>query len=148
MINKKAFATMDFVIAMLLFSGAIALLVVAVGSMASDYDNDNVVSTDFSSKFDRFDNDTARAGEMWDAVTGDGGLSLVGTVEILFFSTFRVISLVFTSVGEAGNQLFGFGDYFAIPDAVSGIFFFLIFSVLTVIIIFKVLSFVKGGRDL
>jgi len=148
MMNKKAFSTMDFVIAMLIFSGVIALMVLAVGSMANDYDNTDIISADFSNKFDKFENDTARAGEMWDAVSGEGGLSLVGTVEILFFSTFRVISLVLTSIGEAGNQMFGIGDYFAIPSVVSGIFFMLLFSILTVIIIFKILSFVKGGRDL
>ena len=139
---------MDFVLAMLIFSGVIALLVVALGSMANDYGNTNVVNSEFSSKFDNFENDTARSGEMWEAVAGEGGLSLVGTVEVLFFSTFRVISLVLSSIGEAGNQLFGIGEFFSIPSVVTGIFFVLIFSLLTVIIIFKILSFVKGGRDL
>lgn len=139
---------MDFVLASLIFSGVIALLILSVGSLSNDYDNPSVVSESFSNKFDKFNNNTIIAAEMWNASTSEGGLSLVGTVEVLFFSTFQVISLVFSSVGEAGNQLFGIGDFFGIPSVVSGIFFVLIFSVLTVIIIFKILSFVKGGRDL
>ena len=148
MTNKKAFSTMDFVLAMLIFSGVIALLVVALGSMANDYGNTNVVSSEFASKFDNSGNNTIMKDDMWDAVRGDKGLTLVGTVEVLFFSTFRVISLVLSSIGEAGNQLFGIGEFFSIPSVVTGIFFVLIFSLLTVVIIFKILSFVKGGRDL
>jgi len=146
--NKKAFATMDFIIAMLIFSGVIGLLVVAVGSLANDYNNPNVINPEFSEKFDNFENNTVRAQEMWNATTGEGGLSLVGTVEVLFFSTFQVISLIFTSVFEAGRQLFGIGEFFGIPSSVSAIFFILLFAILTVIIIFKILSFVKGSRDL
>ncbi len=146
--NKKAFSTMDFVIAMLLFSGTIGLLVLAVGSLANEYENPNIVNEDFSEKFDKFESDTLRTQEMWNATTGEGGLSLVGSVEILFFSTFRVIQLVFSSVVEAGTQLFSLGEYFGMPSIVSNIFFVMIFATLSVIIIFKILSFVKGGRDL
>ncbi len=146
--NKKAFSTMDFVIAMLLFSGTIGLLVLAVGSLANEYENPNIVNEEFSEKFDKFEQDTLRSQEMWNATTGEGGLSLVGSVEILFFSTFRVIQLVFSSVVEAGSQLFSLGEYFGVPSIVSNIFFVMIFATLTVIIIFKILSFVKGGRDL
>ena len=148
MINKKAFSTRDFVIAMLIFSGVIGLLVISVASIANDYDNPNIINPEFSSKFDNFENDTNRAGGMMDAITGEGGLSLVGTVEVVFFSTFRVISLVLSSIGEAGNQLKGIGVFFGIPLIVADLFFILIFSILTVIIIFKILSFIKGGVDL
>jgi len=146
--NKKAFSTMSFVVAMLLFSGVLALLILAVGSLANEYENPNVVNEEFAEKFDTFQQDQLRSEEMWNATTGEGGLSLVGSVEILFFSTFRVIQLVFSSVIEAGSQLFNLGEYFGIPSIVSNIFFILLFSALTVIIIFRILSFVKGGRDL
>jgi hypothetical protein len=147
-INKKGFSTMDFTLAVLIFSGVIALLVVALGSLASDYDNPNIVNEKFSNTFDKFDEANSRTGDMWTAMSEEGGLSLIGTVEVLFFSTFRVISLVLSSVGEAGAQLFGISSFFGIPSAVSGIFFVLIIAMLTVVIIFKILSFVKGGRDL
>lgn len=146
--NKKGFSAMDYVVAALIFSGIIALLVVAVGSMASEYENTNVVNEKFAERFDKFENDTFRSEQMWNATTGEGGLSLVGSVEILFFSTFRVIALVFSSVVEAGSQLFGMGEFFGIPTAVSAIFFTLIFAILTTIIIFKILNSVKGTNPL
>lgn len=147
-INKKGWVARDFVIAMLLFSGGIALFVLMVGSMASDYDNTNVIDAEFSAKFDKFSEETERSGEMWSAATSEGGLSLVGTADLLFFSTFRVISLVFSSVVAAGTQMAGFGEFFGIPTAVSGIFMVLMFGILTVSIVFIIISSIRSGREL
>lgn len=146
--NKKGWVARDFIIAVLLFSGCLAIYVLMIGSAANDYDNQNIVDPEFSAKFDRFANDTARAGEMWDAATSEGGLSLVGTADLLFFSTFRVISLVFSSVVAAGQQLAGFGEFFGVPSEVTAIFMVLIFSVLTVSIVFIIISSVRSGREL
>jgi hypothetical protein len=148
LLNKKGWSARDFVIATLLFSGGIALFMLMVGALANDYDNANVVDEEFSNKFDRFNEDTDRAVEMWNATTSEGGLSLVGTTELLFFSTFRVISLVFNGVVSAGEQLSGFGEFFGIPSEVAGIFFVMIFSILTVFIVFIIISSVRSGRDL
>lgn len=146
--NNKGWVARDFIIAMLIFSGGIALYVIMIGSIANDYDNPNVIDTEFSEKFDQFSEDTERAGEMWNATTSEGGLSLVGTADLLFFSTFRVISLVFTSVIAAGQQLASFGEFFGIPTPITAIFMVLIFSILTVSIIFIIISSVRSGREL
>lgn len=146
--NKQGWVARDFIVAMLLFSGGIALFVLMVGSLANDYDNPNVIDSGFADKFDRFSEDTARAGEMWNATTSEGGLSLVGTADLIFFSTFRVISLVFSSVVAAGSQIASFGGYFGIPSEVTAIFGVLIFGVLTVLIIFIVISSVRGSERL
>ena len=146
--NKKAWVARDFIIAMLIFSGVIALYVVMVGSIANDYDNPNVIDPEFSAQFDQFSEDTERAGEMWNATTSEGGLSLVGTADLLFFSTFRVISLVFSSVVAAGQQLASFGSFFGIPTEITAIFMVLVFSILTVSIIFIIISSVRSGKEL
>lgn len=146
--NKKAFSTGDFVVAMLIFSGVIALLVLSAGSMANEYENPNVINEEFSSRFDDFENETLKTKEMWNAATSEEGSKLVGTVEVLFFSTFKVISLIFSSVIEAGNQLFSLGEFIGIPSRVSAILFTLIITTLTIIIIFRVLNSVKGTKGL
>jgi len=146
--NKKAFSTMNFVVAMLIFSGVLALFILSVGSLANEYENTNVVNEEFAEKFDTFQQDKFRSEEMWNASTSDEGMTLIGSVEVLFYGTFQVISLIFSSVLEAGAQLFSLGGYFNIPWEVSAIFFGLIATTLSIIIIFQILSFVKGGRDL
>jgi hypothetical protein len=146
--NTRGWVARDFIIAMLLFSGSIALFVIMVGSLANDYDNPNVISSDFSTKFDRFSEDNSRIEEMWNATTSEGGLSLIGTADLLFFSTFRVISLVFSSVVASGQQLASFGSFFGLPSEVSSIFALLIFGILTVSIIFIIISSVRSGKEL
>jgi len=146
--NKKGWVARDFIIAMLIFSGVLALFVVMIGSIANDYDNTDVIDAEFSKQFDKFSEDTDRAGEMWTAATSEGGLSLVGTADLLFFSTFKVISLVFTSVVSAGEQLAGFGEFFGIPTEISSIFMVLIFTILTVMIVFIIISSIRSGREL
>jgi len=147
-LNKKGWVARDFIIAMLVFSGVLAIYVLMVGSIANDYDNTDIINTEFSEKFDKFSEDTDRAGEMWEAATSEDGLSLVGTADLLFFSTFRVISLVFSSVVAAGQQMAGFGEFFGIPTAISSIFMVLIFTILTVSIVFIIISSIRSGKEL
>jgi len=145
--NKKAeMLARDWVIASILFSGIIALLVLQTGALVSQYDVEGVVSDDFSDKFDKFEDNNDIASDMWNQTTGEGGLSTIGTVELLFKSTFGVIQLVFSSVELAGSQLFGFTEYFGIPSQVGFLFFTILMSILSVIIIFIVISSVSG-RD-
>lgn len=146
--NKKGWVARDFVVASLIFSGVIALFVIMIGSLANDYDNTEIIDPEFSEKFDKFSEDTERASEMWESATSEDGLSLVGTADLLFFSTFRVISLVFSSVVATGRQLAGFGEFFGIPTEITSILMVLIFTILTVYIVFIVISSVRSGRDL
>ena len=147
-INKKGWVARDFIIAMLVFSGVLAMFVVMIGSIANDYDNTDIISPEFSDKFDKFSENVDTGGEMWAASTGEGGLSLVGTADLLFFSTFKVISLVFDSVNIAWTQMTEFGEFFGIPSVISNIFVGLIFTILTVMIVFIIISSIRSGREL
>jgi len=146
--NKKGWVARDFIIAMLIFSGTLALFVVMISNLANDYGNTNIISPEFSQKFDKFSENVDTGGEMWAASSGEGGLSLVGTADLLFFSTFKVISLVFDSVSLAWTQMAEFGEFFGIPSVISNIFVGLIFSILTVMIVFIIISSIRSGREL
>jgi len=146
-LNKRGFIARDFVLAMLLFSGIIALAVLGVASLADDYDNPNVVDSGFQDNFDRFSNETDRVGKMFNSATSKEGLSLVGTFDILFGSTFTIISLVFGGVSAVGSQVASFGEYFGIPSTVSKTFFTILLSGLTILIVFIIISSVSR-RDL
>lgn len=147
-LNKKAqFLARDWVVGAILFSGVIALLVLQVGSMVDQYDAQNITSDEFSEKFNKFEDNTDIAKQMWNKTTGEGGLSTVGTFDILFKSTFSVISLVFSSVSLAGTQIFAFTEYFGVPSEVGFLFFSIMMSILSVIIVFIIISSVSR-RDL
>jgi len=146
--NKKGeFLARDWVVASILFSGVIALLVMATGSMVNEYDVKNITSDSFSNQFDKFENNTQTATKMWNQTTGEGGLSTVGSFDVLFKSTFGVISLVFNSVKLVGTQMFSFVEYFGVPSEVGFLFFTILSSILSVIIIFIIISSVSR-RDI
>jgi|SRR6056297_376460 len=145
--NKKGFLARDWVVAAILFSGIIALLVLGVGSVADNYDKENITSDSFQDKFDKFENNTKLAQSMWNQSSGEGGLSTVGTFDVLFKATFGVISLVFDSVKIAGQQMFSFIGYFGVPSEVGLLFFTILSSILAVLIVFIVISSVSR-RDI
>lgn len=145
--NKKAeTSTTDFIISMILFSGIIALLVISANNLSTKYSS-NITSEDFSEKFNKFENNTNIAKSMWDKTTGEGGLSTIGSLELLFASTVQVISLVFSSVTLAGSQMFSFTEYFGIPSNVGFIFASILFAILMVFVIFRVINSLNR-RDL
>ncbi len=145
--RKGEFLARDWVIAAVLLSGMVALFVVGANSLTNEYDTSNVTSDEFSEKFDKFSENTEYAQKMWNQTTGEGGLSTVGTFDILFKSTFGVISLVFSSVTLVGTQMFSFTEYFGIPAEVGFLFFTILSSILAIIIIFIVISSILA-RDI
>ncbi len=146
--NKKGeILARDWVMSIILFSGIIALFVISVGTMADNYGTENITSESFSENFDKFEETTNIAQEMWDKTSGEGGLSTVGTFEILFAATFGVISLIFSSVTNVISQMFSFVEYFGIPFNVGIIFFTTLLSLLFIIIVFIIISSVSR-RDL
>jgi hypothetical protein len=149
--NKKGFTASSYLVAAIIFSAGIALFVVMVGSLSSDYGNTDIINPEFSDTFDRFDDETDTIGEMWKTIDPEEkkGLSLVtGVFEIFFKGTFTVISLVVSSVAAAGSQIFGFLEYFGIPTEISTIIGTLVFALLTVTIVFVVINAINAKKDL
>jgi len=148
--NKKAqssFKASSWIMAVVIFSGIIALFVIQSNAMVTTYDVPNVTSEKFSSNFDKFEENTQTVGEIWNKTSGEGGLSTVGTYEVLFKGTFGVLNLVLSSITLAGSQMFSFSEYFGIPSEVAFIFFTIMFSLLMIAIVFLIISSVSR-RDL
>ena len=145
--DKKGFLARDWIIGTILFSGIIALFVLAAGGMVDEYGTPNVTSPAFEQTFDRLSNHTHIAGKMWNATSSEEGLSTVGTFTLLFSSTFEVIRLVFNSVGLAGKSMFGFTEYFGVDSTVAFTVFTIAFACLSVVIVFIVISSLSR-RDL
>ncbi len=146
--NKKGWVAKDFIVAMLIFSGCIALYVIMIGSIANDYSNEDIINSEFSASFDKFSEDTERAEEMYGALTEAGGLSLVGTTELLFFSTFKVVSLVAESIKTAASIMITFPTFFGFDRTASILFMSLIYSILAVYVTFIIINSIRGANKL
>ncbi|KKN17071.1 hypothetical protein LCGC14_0969490 [marine sediment metagenome] len=144
---KKGWVTRDFVIAGLLFTGIIAMFVLFVGGMASEYNQPDLVSSSFSSNYDQL-GEISNKVEVMRATTAAGeGLSLIGAFDIAFTATFTVIQLVFSTLALAGSiPAKIIIDFTFIDSTVAANFFILGLAVLTTTIVFVWISSVSRGK--
>ncbi len=147
MMNKKGFSTKDFLISTLLFSSIILLFTLAIADMQGSYpDNPNIINEDFAETYTRATEELSTIDTMRDTALSGEGLSFRGTFDVTFGSFFTVIKLIFSSLNAWGEIFvflpitFGFID-----SAVLSIFMTLGLSILTVVLIFKLINAV--GRN-
>lgn len=144
---KKAWVTRDFVIAGLLFTGVITMFVLFIAGMSAEYNQPDLVSSSFSSNYDKLGEISDKV-EVMRATTAAGeGLSLVGAFDIAFTATFTVIQLVFSTLALAGSLPAKIIiDFTFIDSKVAANFFVLGLAILTTSILFVWLSSVARGK--
>lgn len=147
MMNKKGFLARDYVIALILFSGVIALAFIMVSSQASDYGNTDIIDEELQENYDNLEQTTEIASEAFEATGEKEGLTFAGSFDILFSSAFTVIALVFNSVGIVTNYFLSIGQDFGIPTRVSQVLFGTLIAVLMTILVFVIIS-TTTRRDL
>ena len=145
--QKKGFALRDIMIAMIVVSGVIAIWVLGVNSLANDYSQDGIIDPKFSEDFDKFEEQTDKAGEIYSEVRDKKGLSFAGAFDVLFTATFVVFELLWDSLDIFTAQLGSINNYFQLDAGVMGIAILLASVVITIIIVFTILSSVSR-RDL
>lgn len=146
MINKKPFLTRNFVIAGVLFSGIIALFVLAVAGISDEYDSVLLTNEDFGETYNKLVEqteriETARAA----AATGDG-LSFIGTFDVAFQATFTVIQMVFQTLDLFGDITGSFATDFGVDPTVTRITFLIALAILTTLIVFNWISSISRGK--
>lgn len=138
--RKGQFLARDWVIALILFTGGISLMVLMVTGLATEYDNEDIVDEAIVENYGFLDETTGLATSAFDATTEKEGLSFIGSFDILFSSAFTVITLVFGSISLAGGAMAQFAIDFGIPSAVSNVIFPMFLAILTVILVFVIIS--------
>ncbi len=139
---------MDLLVSLILFTGCLALFVAMIGSAANDYDNTEIIDPAFSDNFDKFSETTTISQEMYETMNKQNGtgLNLVGTSELFFTGGFGVINLLFSSITTAATILFTFPSYFGLDTTTSIIMMTMVFSILTVMIVFVVINSLRGNK--
>ena len=139
--NKKGqFLARDWVISIILFSGLVALIVLAIASMSDQYDNPDIVNNDIAANYGNITETTQIAQSAFDAANEKEGLTFVGSIDVMFGAAFTVIALTFNSVGLATGYLTSFASDFKIPSSVAVIVVGILISILMVILVFVILS--------
>lgn len=145
-ITKKGFLTRNFVVAAILFSGVVALFVLAIAGISDEYDSTLLVNEKFSENYDTLVEQTDRVETARETAAAGGGLSFVGTFDVAFQSTFTVIQMVFQSLGLFGDMTESFSEDFGINPSVTRIVFLIALAILTALIVFNWISSISRGR--
>lgn len=146
--NKKAFLARTWVIALLLFSAVFALMFLASSDLLTDYDADRYIDEGYREHYDKYTNASEDVGEMFEIARSDEGLSLLGAAVGLFSAVVSIIKITFGSLAIMGEQATNFATDFGVPTAIAGIFFPLIIAVMTVVLIFVLISAVNRGNKI
>lgn len=144
--SKQGFNTRDFVMAGVLFSGLIALFVLAIAGIQDEYDSDLLTDENFASTYDTLVEQTDRIGTARSAATAGEGLSFVGTFDVAFQSTFTVIQMVFATLNLFGTMTESFAIDFGLDPTVTKIVFTIALTLLTVVLVWSWISSISRGR--
>ena len=145
--TKKGWVLRDFVMAGLLFFGVVSFFVLFIAGMSAEYNQPDLVSSSFSSNYNKLTDISDKAGVMLDSVSAGEGLSLIGAFDIAFTATFTVFQLVVSTlilVGTLPAKIIV--DFTFIDSVVVANFFVLGLALITVTIVFVWLSSVARGK--
>lgn len=145
--QKKGFLLRDFVVVGIIFGVIIALYIIQVASIASNYNNNEIISEDFANHYSQLSTNYQQLDTSYRAVKGTGGLNLIGTFNVAFNSVFTVIVMVWDGIsiytGMAGNLA---GDFSFLDQRVVGLLLGAIIACVTATLIFVWLSSVSRGK--
>jgi hypothetical protein len=145
--NKKGFLARDWVIATVLFAGVIGLFSIALVGIANNYGRSDIVDSQFNERYNKLMELTNNKNSMFQSVTSGQGLTLQGTFDIAFGSTFTVIQLVFGSIVTYETVAANFvSDFTFLDSQVLIILFNIGIIIITITLVFVWLSSISRGR--
>lgn len=143
---KKGFLTRDIVITGLIFTSIIALFVLMITSLATNYNQTSLVNDNVLDKYDKLNTLTEDIDISRVQVQSDEGISFIGVADTIFSATFTVIRMVFATLDMYGTISANFVSDFTFLDAgVIKILFILALTIITTILIFLWVSSISRG---
>lgn len=147
MINKKGFATRDFVIAAIMFTGIISLYVIGLADIQGNYPNSpDIIDPTFSSNYDKLTEQTSTLNTMRETALSGEGLSFRGAFDVTFGSFFTIMQLTFSSLALFGTMYLNIpGSFPFLSQVVISTAFIIGLAGITTILLFKLINAV--GRN-
>lgn len=147
MIQKKGeWFLRDWMVALLLFSCVTVLLFIVSSDALASYGQSDKIDQNFRARYDRFQNSTTAIQEALNATSGEGGLSFVGTTDLIFQGTTSVISISLGGIVTFNSIIANIASDFGIPNEIAFVIFPTFIAVLAVILIFIIISSTTRNR--
>lgn len=144
---EKGFLVRDYVTSFIVFIAIVSLCFVAAYGIANQYEKQDKLDDDFNSTYNKIGEMSEDVEDIRSSVVNKSGLSLVtgvGTTFIKGAST--VVQKVVESLTLPGKMLKKAADLSGAPDLVGDIFFALPLLLITVLIIFLIISALNRTR--
>lgn len=144
--NKKGFYARDWMVAFITGIAVIALLYLMVQGMATEYDNEDIIDVTFQNTYDKYEILKGDIDDIFAEASSEEGMSVIGTFTTLFSATFGVISIMFGTLLLPGAMLHQFMIDVGAPDVIAKIMFTLPITIVTIIIVLVIISFIGRGK--
>jgi hypothetical protein len=146
--NRKSWLPRDLVVMSILIFGVISLATLGIAGISQQYGSNALLSSTFQNNYNKLSTITNGVGDMNSVSKGNsGGLSFIGTFDVIFSATFTVMSLLFNMVSLYTGVSANFVSDFTFLNAQAvQIFFIIVLACLTALLIFKWLSSVSRGK--
>ena len=145
--NKKGFLTRDIIITGLLFTGIVSLFVIAIGGVADNYDNTEIINDQFSENYDKLSEIAGNVDIARNSTQKGEGITFLGTFDVVFSATFTVIKMVFNTLDLYGDISANFISDFTFLDAgVVKVLFLVGLAIITTILVFVWISAISRGK--
>lgn len=137
-------------IAGILFTGFIALIILAVTAISNNYDRTDIVSSSFNNNFNKLLTLTDKQSYLETTrsqVTNSSGLQLLGGFDIAFNSVYTTFNLMWSVVdifGTMGSSIIS--TFVFVPAVVIDTLILILLSLLTTYVIFTLMSSITRGR--
>ena len=138
--NKKAFSTQNFLVGLIIFTALIAILTLMTADLAINYDNADIINDEITTTYGKVNESTQRVSDSLSAVSGKGGLSLIGSFQVLFASTLTVIQIVLGALPLLGGFTSSFAVDLGVPSSIAGIVFPMFLTIITIGIVFAIIN--------
>ena len=147
-INKRGFLLRDITIAALFGVGVIALFVILVGGVATNYSRTDIINPAFAENYNSLNKLTSGIDVARNSVSNSSsGISLIGAFSVTFNSFFTVVTMAWQALDIfGGNTASIISDFTFLSPAVIKILFVVLLSALVVSVIYIVISSVTRGR--
>jgi len=138
--NKKGFNTQGFLVGLILFTSLVALFTLMTADLATTYNNTAIIDSSITTTYGKVNESTQRVSSALSAVSGKGGLSLLGTAEVLFASTLTVIQIIIGALPLLSGLVSSFATDFGVPSSVAGIIFPMFLAITTIGVVFAIIN--------
>lgn len=146
-LKKKPFLTRHWIIAFIVFIAITSLCFVAIYGLGNQYDNTDVIDSDFNDTYNKMDEMSTNVEDMRQAVANKSGLGLVaGAGTVLIKGTTTVAQILIDTITLPGKMLEALADYIDAPKMVGDILFAVPLLIITIFVIFIIISALNRTR--